>query len=111
MLRTYLMENYGYNEPIFINDLSIDGMTDNAVRQAIKRLVAAGFLERYDNGIYYIPEKSGVLGKSYLDPGMVVIRKYVQSKSENIWVYYRVIVCQSAGVNNTDACSDRSCNK
>lgn len=43
MLRTYLMENYGYNEPIFINDLSIDGMTDNAVRQAIKRLVAAGF--------------------------------------------------------------------
>ncbi len=67
MLRTYLMENYGYNEPIFINDLSIDGMTDNAVRQAIKRLVAAGFLERYDNGIYYIPEKSGVLGKSYLD--------------------------------------------
>ena len=57
-------------------------MTDNAVRQAIKRLVAAGFLERYDNGIYYIPEKSGVLGKSYLDPGMVVIRKYVQSKSE-----------------------------
>uniref|UniRef100_UPI0040295AC9 DUF6088 family protein n=1 Tax=Agathobacter sp. TaxID=2021311 RepID=UPI0040295AC9 len=82
MLRTYLMENYGYNEPIFINDLSIDGMTDNAVRQAIKRLVAAGFLERYDNGIYYIPEKSGVLGKSYLDPGMVVIRKYVQSKSE-----------------------------
>ena len=82
MLRTYLMENYGYNEPIFINDLSIDGMTDNAVRQAIKRLEAAGFLERYDNGIYYIPEKSGVLGKSYLDPGMVVIRKYVQSKSE-----------------------------
>lgn len=82
MLRTYLMENYGYNEPIFINDLSIDGMTDNAVRQAIKRLVAAVFLERYDNGIYYIPEKSGVLGKSYLDPGMVVIRKYVQSKSE-----------------------------
>lgn len=82
MLRTYLMENYGYNEPIFINDLSIDGMTDNAVRQAIKRLVAADFLERYDNGIYYIPEKSGVLGKSYLDPGMVVIRKYVQSKSE-----------------------------
>lgn len=82
MLRTYLMENYGYNEPIFINDLSIDGMTDNAVRQAIKRLVAADFLERYDNGIYYIPEKSGVLGKSYLDPGMVVIRKYVQNKSE-----------------------------
>ena len=82
MLKTYLMQNYGYDEPIFINDLLIDGMTDNAVRQAIKRLVAAGFLERYDNGIYYIPRNSGILGKSYLDPAMVVIRKYVQNKSE-----------------------------
>ena len=23
MLKTYLMENYGYNEPIFLNDLTI----------------------------------------------------------------------------------------
>ena len=53
MLKTYLMENYGYNEPIFLNDLTIQGLSENAVRQAVKRLVANGFLERYDNGIYY----------------------------------------------------------
>ena len=51
MLKTYLMENYGYNEPIFLNDLTIQGLSENAVRQAVKRLVANGFLERYDNGI------------------------------------------------------------
>ena len=56
MLKEYLMDNYGYNEPIFLNDLSIDGLSDNAVRQSMKRLVASGFLERYDNGIYYIPK-------------------------------------------------------
>ena len=56
MLKTYLMENYGYNEPIFLNDLTIQGLSENAVRQAVKRLVANGFLERYDNGIYYIPK-------------------------------------------------------
>ena len=82
MLKSYLIENYGYNEPIFLNDLSIDGMSENAVRQSVKRLVASGFLERYDNGIYYIPKRDGLLGKSYLDPSVVVMRKYVKSKVE-----------------------------
>jgi len=82
MLKSYLIENYGYNEPIFLNDLSVDGMSENAVRQSVKRLVVSGFLERYDNGIYYIPKQGGVLGKSYLDPSVVIMRKYIQSKSE-----------------------------
>ena len=43
MLKTYLMENYGYNEPIFLNDLTIQGLSENAVRQAVKRLVAMVF--------------------------------------------------------------------
>lgn len=81
MLKTYLMENYGYNEPIFLNDLEVEGMSENAVRQSVKRLAANGFLERYDNGIYYIPKRGGLLGKSYLDPLVVVMRKYVQNKS------------------------------
>ena len=82
MLKSYLLENYGYNEPIFLNDLTIDGLSENAVRQSVKRLVANGFLERYDSGIYYIPKQGRVLGKSYLDPFLVILRKYVKNKSE-----------------------------
>ncbi len=82
MLKSYLVENYGYNEPIFLNDLSVEGLSENAVRQAVKRLMASGFLERYDNGIYYIPKRGGVLGKSYLDPSVVIMRKYIKNKSE-----------------------------
>lgn len=82
MLKSYLLENYGYNEPIFLNDLTIDGLSENAVRQSVKRLVANGFLERYDSGIYYIPKQGGLLGKSYLDPFLVIMRKYVKNKSE-----------------------------
>ena len=77
MLKSYLLENYGYNEPIFLNDLKIEELSENAVRQSVKRLVANGFLERYDNGIYYIPKQGGLLGKSYLDPFLVIMRKYV----------------------------------
>ena len=68
MLKTYLMENYGYNEPIFLNDLTFQGLSVYAVRQAVKRLVANGFLERYDNGIYYIPKRDGLLGKPGIFP-------------------------------------------
>lgn len=82
MLKSYLLENYGYNEPIFLNDLKIEGLSENAVRQSVKRLVAKGFLERYANGIYYIPKAGGLLEKSYLDPLLVIMRKYVRSKSE-----------------------------
>lgn len=82
MLKTYLMENFGYNEPIFLNDLVVDGLSENAIRQSIKRLVANGFLQRYDTGIYFIPGLNTLLDKSYLDPYLVIIRKYIRSKSE-----------------------------
>ena len=72
MLKTYLMENYGYNEPIFLNDLTIQGLSENAVRQAVKRLVANGFLERYDNGIYYIPKRDG-LGLTTQMPAVIEV--------------------------------------
>lgn len=82
MLKSYLLENYDYNEPIFLNELSIEGLTENAVRQSVKRLVANGFLERFDKGIYYIPKQDGLLGKSYLDSLLVIMRKYVRNESE-----------------------------
>lgn len=82
MFDQYLLETFGYNEPIFINELNIPDMSENAVRQAIKRLAANGFLQRFDTGIYYIPKPSKLLGTSYLDPLTVIMRKYVGNKSE-----------------------------
>ena len=81
MIKDYLIDNYGYNEPIFLNDLLVEGISENAVRQSVKRLVACGFLVRFDSGIYYIPKSGGLLGKSYLDPSVVIMRKYVENNS------------------------------
>ena len=105
MLKTYLMENYGYSEPIFLNDLSIEGLSENAVRQSVKRLVASGFLERYDNGIYYIPKCGGLLEKSYLDPSMVIIRKYVENQSDKYGYITGLSLASQLGLRNlcTDA--------
>lgn len=82
MFDQYLLETFGYNEPIFINELNIPDMSENAVRQAIKRLAASGFLQRFDTGIYFIPEPSKLLDTSYLDPLTVIMRKYVGNNTE-----------------------------
>ena len=79
MLKEYLEKNYGYNEPIFINEIQLDGLNDNALRQYFKRMLKSGDLARFDTGIYYLPKASRLLKKSYLDPMKVIVRKYIKS--------------------------------
>ena len=87
MLKEYLEKNYGYNEPIFINEIQLEGLSDNALRQYFKRMLKSGDLARFDTGIYYLPKVSRLLKKSYLDPMKVIIRKYIQSTTE-IYGYF-----------------------
>lgn len=87
MLKEYLEKNYGYNEPIFINEIQLDGINDNALRQYFKRMLKSGDLVRFDTGIYYLPKASQLLKKSYLDPMKVIIRKYIQNTTE-IYGYF-----------------------
>ena len=82
MLKEYLEKNYGYNEPIFLNEIRLEGLSDNALRQYFKRMLGSGDLARFDTGIYYLPKVQRLLKKSYLDPMKVIIRKYIQSTTE-----------------------------
>lgn len=77
MLKEYLEKTYGYNEPIFISEIQLDGMNDNALRQYFKRMLKSGDMARFDTGIYYLPKASRLLKQSYLDPMKVIIRKYI----------------------------------
>lgn len=79
MLKEYLEKTYGYNEPIFISEIQFNGMNDNALRQYFKRMLKSGDLARFDTGIYYLPNTSCILKKSYLDPMKVIVRKYIKN--------------------------------
>ena len=57
-LYEYLLDNYKENEPIFLVDIQIDGMTRTNVRQQIKKLADTGKVKRFDNGIYFLPKKT-----------------------------------------------------
>jgi len=82
MLIDYIIENFGINEPIFINEVHIEGMSDNALRQAFNRLLKNEDIQRFDTGIYYMPGSSGILNKSYLDSNKVVKKKYITDGSK-----------------------------
>ena len=82
MLKEYLEKAYGYNEPVFISEIQLEGISDNALRQYFKRMVQSGDIIRFDTGVYYLPKASRILKKSYLDPMKVIIRKYIKNAGE-----------------------------
>lgn len=77
MLYEYLKYKYQPNEPIFLANLSIEGMSYNNLRQQIKKLVDNGLLVRYDTGIYFIPEPTIFKSGSQLSFNRVVKEKYL----------------------------------
>ena len=46
MLVSYLEKNYGYNEPIFINNIKIDGIKENALLQNDTHVVIDGSFKK-----------------------------------------------------------------
>ena len=78
----YLLDNYKENEPIFLAELQIDGMTSTNIRQRIKKLTDAGKVKRFDNGIYFLPKKTIFKSGSQLAPEKVLECKYLRDKDE-----------------------------
>ncbi|MGN0242075.1 MAG: DUF6088 family protein [Candidatus Weimeria sp.] len=81
-LYEYLLDNYKENEPIFLANLQIDGMTRTNIRQRIKKLTDAGKVKRFDNGIYFLPKKTIFKSGSQLAPEKVLEYKYLRDKDE-----------------------------
>ena len=81
-LYEYLLDNYKENEPIFLADLQIDGMTRTNVRQQVKKLADTGKVRRFDNGIYFLPQKTFFKPGSRLAPEKVLVCKYLRDKDK-----------------------------
>lgn len=77
-LYDFLLTNYGENEPIFLANLKIDGMTSNNIRQQLKKLTDLGKVKRFDNGIYFLPNKTVFKSGSQLSFDKVLEYKYLK---------------------------------
>ena len=81
-LYEYLLKNYKLNEPIFLADLQIEGMSRANLRQQIKKLTDAGKVKRFDNGVYFLPKKTIFKSGSQLPPEKVLECKYLRDKDK-----------------------------
>ena len=81
-LYEYLLKNYKLNEPIFLADLQIEGMSRANLRQQIKKLTDAGKVKRFDNGVYFLPKKTIFKSGSQLSPEKVLECKYLRDKDK-----------------------------
>ncbi len=89
-----LEKKYGYNEPILLNEINIDGMNEVYIRQVFTRLVKRRKLERFGQGIYYIP-KMTPLGMSRLSAKKVYEKKYI-SNGRNAYGFYAGLTLENA---------------
>ena len=82
-----LAERFGYNTPIFLNEVEFEGVTKNNVRQIFARLKEKGLIENYGWGIYYVPRQGTLLKKSQLDTNQVLRSKYIMD-GDDVKGYY-----------------------
>ncbi len=81
MLYQYLLDNFGENEPIFLNTIEIRGVSNTNLRQQIKKLTDAGKIKRFDTGIYFIPKKSIFYSGTQLSKEKVIEKKYLYDEN------------------------------
>ncbi len=77
MLFEYLKDHYKNAEPIFLDDIHIEGMKRDNFRQQIKTLADAGKIVRYEKGIYYIPKRTRFSSSAGPSPETVARYKYI----------------------------------
>jgi len=81
-----LLSVYGYNEPIFIRQISYKNYSRPWINKEIHNLCMSGELARYEKGIYYIPTRTA-LGISVLNPQKVIEKKYINDGTTRIGYY------------------------
>ena len=81
----YLKQEFGLNEPIYVDEIQFEEYSRSWIFMQMKKLVDAGIIKRFDIGIYYFPIKFP-FGDSSLDPYKIVEKRFL-SDGENVYGY------------------------
>lgn len=92
-----LIDKYDYNEPIILKDVKLDGISDENIRQIFSRLVKSSHIERYDQGVYYIP-KITPLGKSKISAKKVYEKKFIFDRKSTFGFYTGLTLQNAIGL-------------
>ena len=75
-LKEYLKEKFGYNEPIYLDDIKFLNYSRSWIFKELKKLVDSGELKRFDSGIYYFPSIMP-WGDSVINANKIIERRFL----------------------------------
>ncbi|MBI9010152.1 MAG: hypothetical protein JEZ05_09030 [Tenericutes bacterium] len=87
LILEYIKNNYDNKTPIFVNDIykAFPQISEGTIRSIFKRFSEAGVLEKVNNGVYALPNKESILGKTTVYISDVIQNKYIlNEKGERI---------------------------
>ncbi|MBR4607559.1 MAG: hypothetical protein IKO41_15215 [Lachnospiraceae bacterium] len=87
MLYEYIRKNYADGEPIFLEDIQIDGMNRPNFHQQIKTLTDNGKIVRCGKGIYCLPKRTRLNTVAGPSPETIAQYKYI-SRHGKTYGYY-----------------------
>ena len=99
MLYEYLLKNYKPNEPIFTSDIEV-GLSGNTLRPVVKQLCEQGLLNRFDNGVFYIPSKSRLKGGVPISAGTVAKYRYITRRGKVEGYYSGYTLANQVGMTS-----------
>ena len=94
----FLKSRFKENEPIFLAEIRIPGMTDVAVRQQLKKLTNKGQLKRFDTGVYYMPRKSIFRSGSAISVSDVIKKKYLVDSNGSCGYFSGLLFANGIGL-------------
>lgn len=76
----YIKDNYSVKTPIFIKEIyeAFPTFNHGTIRSIFKRLYDNNTIEKIDNGVYALPNKESILGRSTVFISEVIKKKYLR---------------------------------
>jgi len=97
-LYEYLIDTFGYNEPILTSKIQYKEYSKPWLAKELNKLCDSGQLVRYEKGVYYIPTDT-LLGRSVLNPLKVIEAKYIYNGEDIVGYYSGVSAMNRMGLS------------
>ncbi len=95
----YIYHNYDGGEPIFTSDIHIERVSDDCVKQQLKRLTDMGRLLRYEKGVYFLQKESRLKSGVHLSANMVAKYKYISRNGKVMGFYSGYTFANQLGIS------------
>jgi hypothetical protein len=90
---------FGKNEPLVFEEIQsvLSRYSTQRIYQLIDIAISEGKLQRFENGIYFIPTQT-IFGISKLDPQKVIFRKFIKDKDKTYGYYSGLTLLNGLGL-------------